>query len=396
MKELKINEIFYLYKDDFLKLFRNKLHPVQLKTLKDIVNCRTENFGGKIIQCDNCKEKFILYYSCKNRHCPQCMNLAKEKWILSKKNNILPVKYYHIIFTLPHELNNIIYYNQKSVLNLFFKTVADTIIQLGLDPKHLGAKTGILSILHTWDQKLNYHPHIHCLVPAGGLSEDKSKWINSKYENYLIPAAVIADLFKKKFLCRLRFMYKFDSEKLSFEFNKEFENYSFFNKLINSLYEIQWNVKVTDPYINPETVIDYFGRYSHKVAISDYRIIKLENDIVYIRCRDNNNKGFKIVPLKAVEFIRRFLLHVLPKNFSKIRSYGLFANSVIKKNIRICKKLLDYTINIFSEFYEVLKEKTSELLSFFCNIKQYKCKNCKKGNLITIYDFKRGETPMLN
>ncbi len=395
MKTITINKIFCLYKDKFLEKFGNKIHPVQVQALNDIVNCRTNYFGGKIVKCDFCKKKIILFFSCKNRHCPQCMNVAKEKWLLSKKNNILPVKYYHIIFTLPHNLNDLIYSNQKLLYNLFFRTVGDTLIQLGLDPKFLGAKTGVLSILHTWDQQLFRHPHIHCLVPAGGLSKDKTEWINSKHDDYFMPGAVIADLFKKKFITRLRYLYKFNNDKLNFKFETTLKNKTIWNNLISPLYDIQWNVKVTKPYINPETVIDYFGRYSHKVAISNYRIIKLENDFVYVRCRDNKNQSFKIVPIKAVEFIRRFLLHILPKKFSKIRSYGIFANSVIKKNIALCKKYLDYTVTVFSEIYEVLKKKTSELLFFFCGFKQYKCPKCKKGNLIVIKFFERGANPLL-
>ena len=227
------------------------------------------------------------------------------------------------------------------------------------------------------------------------MNPDKTEWIEPKNDNYFLPAAVIADLFKKKFLVRLRYLYNFNFNKLNLNFNNRFKNKTYWNKFISKLYDKQWNVKVTNPYIKPETVIDYFGRYSHKVAISNFRITKLENDYVYFRTRNSKKNKFEITRLTAVEFIRRFLLHILPKRFPKIRAYGIFSNSVIRKNIDICKKILFYSITVFSEIYEVLKNKTSELLSFFCNFKQYKCPKCKNGNLIVIKFFRCGQNPLL-
>jgi hypothetical protein len=383
-KSISINKIFTDYINDYYKQYGGTVSFEQKKVITAIINCRTPILGYRIHECDTCKTKFTLYNSCRNRHCPQCQNLKKEKWLLTRKSEILPVDYHHIVFTLPEELSNIIFYNQKELLSILFKSASETLKTLSKDNKFLGADTGFIMILHTWGQKLFFHPHIHCLIPAGGLNKNKTKWINTPYKKFFMPVQVISDLFKKKFIAKFKFHHKNIHE---FYFNKSFNylnNLNEFYKFANSILNKKWVVFCSKPYNKPDNAIDYFGNYAYKIAISNYRIIKVENNHVHFFWKDYaHNNRIKPTSLNIVEFIRRFLLHVLPNGFQKIRYYGILANNIKQRTISIVRKLFHSENNPAVEFItSILSKSNNELLFYLKAINVNKCPNCENGNLL--------------
>ena len=307
---VEIADIFNQYGQEYIS--NHNLSIQQLKVIQDITTCRTSQLGGHVETCDHCNHLRISYNSCRNRHCPKCQGLAKEQWIEKRKNDLLPIQYYHIVFTIPDNLNDLALRNKKEIYDLLFKASSDTLKELAEDPKYLKANIGFISILHTWGQNLMDHPHIHCIVTGGGLSLNKEKWISAK-KDFFIPVRIISSLFRGKFLYYLKNLYK--ENKLIFPGKiKNLKNQVEFNQLLNKLYNKSWVVHCKPSFKNPEFVIEYLGRYTNKVAISNYRIIKLENDKVIFRYKDyNDNDKTKYMTLKVFEFIRRFLLHVLPK-----------------------------------------------------------------------------------
>lgn len=348
-----------------------------LKAMKAIVDCRTSAIGGHVDECDECGHKRISYNSCRNRHCPKCQGTARNKWVSKMKNNLLDVGYFHVVLTLPHELNDIVLRNKEIMYGLLFKTGSETLLELGRDEKHLGAQIGFTAILHTWGQNLMDHNHLHCIVPGGGLSVDGERWVKTKKENFFIHVKVVSDLFKKKFMHHMLKLKK--EEKLKFtgkiEYLKEEKE---FKKLKKILYEKCWNVYCKPPFGGAEQVLEYIGRYTHRVAISNSRIIKVENGNVTFKWRDysNGNKN-KIMTISTHEFIRRFLLHILPNGFMKIRHYGILGNKNIKTKLKKCKELLDDGRNRPKKKVtkvDLLEDAESENIEI-----NYICPCCKKG-----------------
>jgi hypothetical protein len=377
-KNMEVGDIFRKYGNLYLRKYGRITSGNQLKALNSIGLCRTAALGGHVDECNECGTIRISYNSCRNRHCPKCQTLLRERWLIDRKNELLPINYYHVVFTIPKKLNSIIYGNQKIGYKIFFDSVSQTLLELTKDSKYLGAKIGITSILHTWGQNLLYHPHIHNLVTGGGLTEDNKEWISAK-DNFFIPVRVMSKLFQGKFLYNLKKSY--EEEKFKFaKSNENLKEKKNFNELINSLYKENWVVYCKEPLKNAEAVIDYFGRYTHRVAISNYRIIKIENDKVYFKWKDYKENGkTKIMSLTAEEFIRRFLLHILPKKFWKIRYYGIMANCHRKKKLKICRQILN-----LKEFEEIKqKEKRArELLLKITGVDISICPVCKKGRMI--------------
>lgn len=274
----EVADIFRIYGSTYRQ--ENKLLPNLHKVMNSIEACRTAKLGGHVEVCDNCCYQRISYNSCRNRHCPKCQNLNIEKWIERRKKELLPIQYYHIVFTIPDDLNNLALRNKKQIYSLLFKASSETLNELAKNQKYLGAKIGFISILHTWGQNLMEHPHIHCIVTGGGLSLDKSKWIKNK-NNFLIPVRVLSSLFKGKFLYYLKKEYK--KENLNFtgvisslKYEKEFQ------LLLNTLYQKDWIVYCKPSFCSPKYVIEYLGRYTNKVAISNHRIVKLTNDKLHL------------------------------------------------------------------------------------------------------------------
>jgi len=328
---VEIQDIFQKYMGDYCQ--SHKLSLVQTKAVHAIKNCRTSVLGAHEDVCDNCGDIQFSYNSCRNRHCPKCQTLSKERWIDNQKANLLDVKYFHVVFTVPADLRPLFYQNQRPLYSLLFKAVAETLQELAGDKKHLGATLGFSSILHTWGQNLMFHPHIHCIVPAGGLNS-VGKWVPSK-KNFFIPFKVLSRKFKGKFLHLLQ------SAPLEFYDSLQYlhDETSFLN-FIDSCYQKEWVVYCKKPFKTVNNVIEYLGRYTHRVAIANHRIVKVENDLVTFKWRDyrDDNKQ-KLMTVPAVEFIRRFLTHVLPPGFMKIRHYGFLGNRNKTKKLTLCKKL---------------------------------------------------------
>jgi hypothetical protein len=311
----------------------HRLSQEQLKVMRAIRNCRTAALGGHVDECDTCDYMHISYNSCRNRHCPKCQTLNKERWIEARKDDLLNVGYFHVVFTIPDTLNPIAYQNQKIVYDLLFKAAAETLSELSADKKYLGAQIGFTSILHTWGQNLMHHPHLHVVVPGGGL-HSSGKWVNSR-KKFFIPVKVLSRKFRGKFLYYLK------QANLKFHGSiSDLEDRSQFKDLISSLYQKEWIVYCKPPFKNAGCVVEYLGRYTHRVAISNHRIVNLEDGRVTFKWRDyKDGSKQKNMNVSADEFIRRFLIHVLPKRFTRIRHYGLLSPRNKTTKLKICKKL---------------------------------------------------------
>jgi hypothetical protein len=350
-----------------------------LRAMRAIEVCRTAELGGHLDQCDHCGTVRISYNSCRNRHCPKCQCLEKERWLEAREKDLLPTPYFHVVFTLPEGLRPLALRNQKVVYSLLFKSVSETLTELARDSKHLGAEIGFMAILHTWSQTLIHHPHLHCLVTGGGLSLDGKRWLRSK-KDFFIPVKVLSCLFRGKFLDGLKKEYEAGELRFPGQI-KELKEASAFKRFLTNLYHQEWVVYCRPPLKNPQKVIDYLGRYTHRVALSNDRLVKLEGTEVTFRWRDSadNNKN-KLLTLEALEFIRRFLLHVLPSQFVKIRYYGILSHRSRKGKLLRCKKLLGMLIPEQSK--EVLKETWQDLLTRITGIDPRVCPYCGKGKMI--------------
>lgn len=329
-------------------------------------------------ECDNCGHISISYNSCRNRHCPKCQFLRKEKWIEARSKDLLPIQYFHVVFTIPEELNPIVLRNQKVMYDLIFRSVSETLLELGSDPKHLGAHIGFIGVLHTWGQNLMDHPHIHCIVPGGGLSPIRHKWVSCR-KKFFIHVNVLRDLFKKKSLAYLKRSY--ESGKLAFPGAIAYlQEPKVLERFCKQLYRKKWVVYSKPPFGGPEEVIRYLGRYTHRIAISNHRIINVEDSRVSFRWRDysDGNKK-KIMTIDASEFIRRFLLHILPDRFVKIRHYGLLGSRKRKANIGLCRKLLGVDEPQNSD--NAISETWQELMLRVSGIDVAKCPVCQKGKM---------------
>jgi hypothetical protein len=315
----------------------HKLLLTHHKAMNSIERCRTSALGGHVDKCDECGYTQISYNSCRNRHCPKCQTLAKERWIEARKEELLSVQYFHVVFTIPDTINPIAYQNQKVVYNILFRAVSETLLELANDKKYLGAKLGITSVLHTWGQNLMHHPHIHCIVPGGGLSA-LNEWKNSK-KKFFIPVRVLSRKFRGKFLFYLKKAY--EENQLKFHGSIEHKAYKYeFQNLLSKCYQTEWVVYCKKPFKNAESVVAYLGRYTHRVAISNNRIVKLEKGQVTFKWRDyRDKKKEKLMTVSAEEFIRRFLIHVLPDRFVKIRHYGILGSRNKNTKLKLCKKL---------------------------------------------------------
>lgn len=305
----------------------------QLKVMRAIESCRTAALGGHVDACDSCDFQRISYNSCRNRHCPKCQTLQKERWIEARKADLLNVGYFHVVFTLPDGLNPVAYQNPRIVYDLLFKAAAETLSELAADPKYLGAHIGFTSILHTWGQNLMHHPHLHCIVPGGGLNAS-GEWVHSR-KKFFIPVKVLSRKFRGKFLSFLK------QAKLEFFGSiANLQDQERFHELMSSLYQKEWVVYCKPPFQNAGCVVEYLGRYTHRVAISNNRILKLEDGAVTFKWRDykDSNKQ-KEMQVTAEEFIRRFLIHVLPAGFTRIRHYGFLSPRNKTTKLKLCKKL---------------------------------------------------------
>lgn len=328
----EIQDIFNQYGKDYDGVHR--LPPHILKTMKAISRCRTSALGAHIDHCEDCGTVLhVSYNSCRNRHCPKCQTLSKERWIEARKQDLLNVGYFHVVFTIPDTLNTLAYFNQKEIYNILLKASAETMLELAADRKYLGAKIGFTSILHTWGQNLMHHPHVHCVVPGGGISA-AGNWQPSR-KKFFISVKVLSRKFRGKFLHHL------GKAKLEFSGDLyELQDPVKWSAFLSSLYQKEWIVYCKPPFKNAGCVVEYLGRYTHRVAISNSRIVKFENDRVSFKWRDyKDNNKWKVMTVTAQEFIRRFLIHILPPGFTKIRHYGFLSNRDKSKKLKLCRKL---------------------------------------------------------
>lgn len=377
-KSCEVADIFRLYGKDYQK--QNILSYEKLKVMNHISVCRTAQLGGHIEQCDECGFERIAYNSCRDRHCPKCQTMVKEKWLNERKADLLPCNYFHMVFTVPHELNTIILLNPKIMLDNLFASVSQTLQAFAQDPRwKIHGQLGFICVLHTWSQKLTDHFHIHCLVSGGALSFDKKLWIPSN-KSYLFRVQSLSKEFKKRYLRLLEKAYVNNELSLpgnlaKYSFEREFKN------LIRSLFKIKWLTYAKRPFAGPEQVLEYLGRYTHRVAISNNRIKSIDNEQVRFEYKDRTDNDMKkIMTVSAHKFIRRFLLHVLPHNFMKIRYFGFLSHRNKKQAVKIIRQLINPDANLPQKVEETYLEMMQRLTGqdLLC------CPNCKKGKMTII------------
>lgn len=313
---------------------------LHLKVLSAIERCRTVAMGGHVDRCSACGHQAISYNSCRNRHCPKCQNQARERWLAARRAELLPTPYAHVVFTLPHQLAPLALQNKQVMYSLLFRCSAQTLVEIAADPKHLGADIGFFSVLHTWNQKLQHHPHVHCVVAAGGLSPNHAHWKRPRSTRFFLPEGILSEVFRGKFLQALQEVY--DSGELVFHgLLRGLMEPKLFRSLIHQLYGLRWVAYCKPPFGGPDQVLRYLGAYTHRVAISNHRLVSLDDHKVTFRWRDSAHQNKKrLLTLQVDEFLRRFLLHVLPRGFVRIRHFGYLASRRRGVLLTLCKQVL--------------------------------------------------------
>ena len=346
------------------------------KIVYDLLNCRTAHLGGHIERCNNCGTVRITYHSCRNRHCPRCQHMPRERWLDKRKDEILPTSYFHVVFTLPHELNTLILNNKKVMLNILFKAASQTLLTFGQN--ELAGKLGFIATLHTWDQKLKAHFHLHCLVAGGAVSKDGACWTPCK-NNYLFNNKALSLVFRGKFMDRMS--HACQCEKLKFTGNE-------YKKLKNKLYAKKWIIDVRDPVKSPEHVLQYLARYTHRVAIANSRITALKDGMVTLKINNRKKNRTEQITITAVEFIRRFLLHSLPNGFVRIRYYGFLANRNRAANLNTIRQLMG-----LSAAAEKHIASLQEMMLKLTGIDITVCPCCNKGKMQLVVEIPRLRAP---
>jgi len=331
--------VFRRYGADWRTANAGHLSLDQRRVMTAIEVCRTAALGGHVERCSDCAHTRIAYNSCRNRHCPKCQWRAAEKWLKAREAELLPAPYFHVVFTLPAEIGAIAYQNKAVVYALLMKTAAETLMTIAADPKHLGAQIGVTGVLHTWGQNLDHHPHVHCIVPGGGISPDGTHWISCR-RGFFLPVRVLSRLFRRLFLDGLIAAHAKGEIKV-FGNLAELEDHDAFCAYLAPLRKCEWVVYAKEPFAGPHQVLAYLARYTHRVAISNRRLVSIEDGKVSFHWKDYRHHGErKVMTLAAGEFMRRFLMHVLPNGFHRIRHYGLFANGHRTEKIELCRSLL--------------------------------------------------------
>jgi hypothetical protein len=338
----EVADIIRAHGNSFVERNRSWLTWLHLRVLFAIEHCRTAALGGHLDRCRQCGYEATSFNSCRSRHCPKCQTNARNRWLADREKELLPVRYVHVVFTLPHELAWLALQNKKVVYDLLFRSSAATLLEIAADPKHLGAEIGFLSVLHTWGQNLQIHPHIHCVIPAGGLSPDHQRWIHPRY-NFFLPVKVLGKVFRGKFTDGPKAA--FAAGALRFPGNlKMLAEPKAFRAFLRPLFRKRWVVYAKRPFGGPEHVLHYLARYTHRVAISNHRIVNFADGKVTFRWKDYAHKNKRrLMTITAEEFLRRFLLHTLPRGFVRIRFCGFLANRRRGELLPLCRKLLAVT-----------------------------------------------------
>jgi hypothetical protein len=332
---LEVADLIRIAGDAFIERNRHWLSWKHVKVLWAIARCRTAALGGHLDQCTRCGHRAISYNSCRNRHCPKCQTSARERWIAARQRELLPTRYVHVVFTLPRELAPLALQNKKVIYDLLFRASAETLLEVARDPRHLGAEIGFFSVLHTWSQKLQLHPHVHCVIPAGGLSLDHTRWMKSRCR-FFLPVKVLSRVFRGKFVAALQRAFR--EGQLRFHGSLALlAQPKIFAASLRPLFRKDWVVYAKRPFGGPEYVLQYLGRYTHRVAISNHRLVSLADGKVTFRWRDSaDHNEQKLMTLPLDEFLRRFLLHLLPNRFVRIRNFGFLANRRRTVSLPLC------------------------------------------------------------
>jgi hypothetical protein len=379
--KFEVADVLRRYGEAYCQKHGASLSMAQRRVLTAIEVCRTAVLGGHLEQCDHCGHQRNAYNSCSDRHCPKCQSLARAQWLQDRQSELLDTQYFHVVFTVPEQIATIAYQNKRELYSILFRATAQTLLTVAADPKHLGAKIGFFAVLHTWGSNLLHHPHLHCVIPGGGLSPDAARWICCR-DGFFLSVRVLSRLFRRLFLQFL--INAFKAGKLEFFSSLESlrESSSFLDYLA-PLREVEWFVYAKRPFAGPEQVLDYVGRYTHRVAISNNRLLDIAEGKVTFRYKDyRHDARQKAMTLQAEEFIRRFLLHVLPGGFQRIRYYGFLANPYREQNLARCRELLGMPVPepAASEGSTDYRDRYEELTGSSL----WECPVCHKGRMLVI------------
>jgi hypothetical protein len=384
----EVADIFRLVGSAYRRDHADALSHGQRRVMRAIEDCRTAALGGHVEQCDDCGHQRIAFNSCRNRHCPKCQALVRAQWLQDRQAELLPVEYFHAVFTVPQEVAAIAYQNKAVVYDILFRATAQTLSMIAADSRHLGAEVGFIAILHTWGQNLMHHPHLHCVIPGGGLSTDGQRWVACR-PGFFLPVRVLSRLFRRVFLSHLRIA--FDQHKLHF-FNglAALEEPAAFASYLQQVAHTEWVVYAKPPFGGPEKVLEYLGRYTHRVAISNNRLIDLAEGKVSFKWKDYRHESRqKIMCLEGQEFVRRFLLHVLPCGFQRIRHYGLLANRSRQAKLARCRDLLQAPTPPTPEEPADYRDRYLRLTG----VSLRDCPHCGHGQMVCIESFPPGGQP---
>jgi hypothetical protein len=376
---LEVADVFRRYGELYRHMHGASMSGEQRRVMAAIEVCRTAVLGGHLERCDQCDYERNCFNSCRDRHCPKCQSLARAQWIEHRLAELLDCPYFHVVFTVPDEMAAIAYQNKGVVYDILFHTTAETMKTIGADPKHLGAEIGFFAVLHSWGQNLMFHPHLHCVVPGGGLSADGQRWVRCR-ARFFLSVRVLSRLFRRLFLESLE--KAFNSGKLQFFAALEFlrDPHAFAERIAQAK-QTDWVVYTKRPFAGPQQVLDYVGRYTHRVAISNNRLIDIDNGRVKFHWKDyRDNSQIKVMDLEADEFIRRFLLHVLPEGFQRIRYYGFLANRDRRKKLALCRQLLGMQTSSPTTSIKDYRQRYQELTGRSLTL----CPCCQKGQMVIV------------
>jgi Putative transposase/Transposase zinc-binding domain len=381
--KLEVGDIFRRYGAAYRQQHAGSLSRGQRRVMSAIELCRTAALGGHLEQCDSCGHQRPVYNSCRDRHCPKCQSLARARWLEDRQAELLPVEYFHVVFTVPQEIAAIAYQNKEVVYGILFHAAAETLRTIAADPQHLGAEIGFLAILHTWGQNLLFHPHLHCVVPGGGISVDDKRWIACR-PGFFLPVRVLSRMFRRLFLEHLQAA--FDAGKLQFFSSLQpLRDPKAFAAYLAPLRQTEWVVYAKPPFGGPEQVLNYLGRYTHRVAISNNRLLDTDNGKVCFRWKDyRDHNQQKMMTLEADEFIRRFLLHVLPDRFQRIRHYGFLGHRYRQAKLALCRQLLGVALTSTDPVPRSDKLDYRKLYEQLTGKSLRECPVCHRGQMVTI------------
>jgi hypothetical protein len=380
----EVADVFRRYGDAYREQHGASLCTAQRRVMTAIELCRTAALGGHVEQCDQCGHQRISFNSCRDRHCPKCQSLARAQWLDDRRAELLATQYFHVVLTIPEEIAAIAYQNKAPVYGILFRAAAETLRTIAADSKHLGAEIGFFAVLHTWGQNLLHHPHLHCVVAGGGLSPDGTRWISCR-PGFFLPVRVLSHLFRRLFLGYLQ--KAFDAGELQFFSTLEpLRQRRAFLRYLAPVRQAQWVVYAKPPFAGPEQVLEYVGRYTHRVAISNNRLLDIADGTVRFRWKDYRDRNRqKAMTVSADEFIRRFLLHVLPEGFHRIRYYGFLGNHHRAQKLARCRELLGMPVSepLDDEFEKDYRDHYEELTGVSLN----QCPACRQGQMVIVETF---------